>query len=87
MADVRRNEETVRFRLDQRLLHPVRRGAPDRESPVAVVVREHHQEGFLLSYEEGGRPVAEALARLRQRETEGAEPLQDPGSRSGAHRP
>src|SRR6266511_4332994 len=67
MADVRRNEETVRFRLDQRLLHPVRRGAPDRESPVAVVVREHHQEGLLLSYEEGGRPVAEALARLAQR--------------------
>src|SRR5437588_4993595 len=41
VADVRRDEEPLRVGLDEHALHPVGSGAPDREAPVAVVVREH----------------------------------------------
>ena len=42
-----------------------------------MVVRQHHQERPLPSNEEGGRAVAEALARLRQRQTDSADALEN----------
>src|SRR6202008_1487120 len=61
------------------------RGTPDREAPVAVVVGQHHHEGALLPHEEGRRTVAQAFARLGQRETEPPDPLQDAFAICGAH--
>jgi hypothetical protein len=77
VPDVGRHEEPLGIALDQHLLHPLRSGAPHREAPVPVVVREHHQEGPFAPDEEGGRPVAEPLARLGQAEADRADPLQN----------
>src|SRR4051794_40158163 len=74
---VRRDEELVGVRLDQHLLHPLRRGAPDRETAVAVVVVHHHQERTLLADEEGRRAVARPLAGLRQTQADVAKPVED----------
>ena len=44
-----------------------------RNAPVTVVICQHHQERALLPHEEGRRPVAEPLARLRKGEADLAE--------------
>src|SRR6266699_2722426 len=77
MPDVRRNEELLGIGARQQLLNTLRCRAPDRKPPVAVVVRQDHQKRPLPSNEEGGRTVAEPLARLGQRETDSADPLED----------
>ena len=64
---------------------PVRRRAPDREAPVAVVIRQHHHERALLPDEEGRRAVREPLARLGQRERDLAQPREDPLSLARVH--
>ena len=74
MAGVRGHEELLRIGVGEELLNALGRGTPDREAPVAVVVRQHHQEGALAADEERGRAVAEALAGLGQREAKGADP-------------
>jgi hypothetical protein len=64
MTDVRRHEESFRIRLDEHRLHAVGRRAPDRESAVAVMVRQDHDEGPLVADEERRGAVAEPLAAL-----------------------
>src|SRR5207248_8826122 len=76
VPDVRRPEEAVGVRGDEKLLVPGRRRAPDREAPVAVMVVEQHEEAFLVTHEEARRPVAQPLARLRKPETDPPEPLE-----------
>ena len=78
VADVRRDEEPLRVEVDERRLDARRGRAPDREAPVAVVVRQHHQERALAADEERRRAVAESLARLGKRETDFADPRQYP---------
>jgi hypothetical protein len=41
-----------------------------------VMVVEQHEEALLVAHEERRRPVTQPLAHLRQREADGAEPLQ-----------
>src|SRR5207253_6271320 len=77
VADVRRYEEPLAVGLDQHRLHSLGSGAPDREPPVPVVVRQDHDERALAADEEGGRAVARALARLRQFEAQPAKAGQD----------
>jgi hypothetical protein len=83
VPDVGRHEELLGIRLRQQLLHAVRRRAPDREAPVPVVVRQHHQEGPLLPDEERRRAVAEPLARLRQRQADSADAFENFVSHQG----
>ena len=77
MPHVRWHEELLRIGIRQELLNAVRRRAPDREAPVAVMVREHHQEGSLATNEKGGRAVAQALAGLGKRKADLADALKD----------
>ena len=55
----------------------------NRPSPWWFV--EHHQERALAADEERGRAVARALARLRQREAELADPRQRPPALGCVH--
>src|SRR5262249_53514328 len=77
MPDVRGDEELVRIGIDEHPLHSLGRSAPDRKAPVAVMVVHDHQERLLLPDEERRRAMTEALARVRQGETDLAEPRQD----------
>ena len=90
MADIRRHEEPFRIGLDEHRLHARRRGAPDGEAAVAVVVGQHHQEGAFLADEERRRAVAQTLAGLGQREADLTDPVQCPlplhGIDHSAHR-
>src|SRR3954451_4992882 len=70
VADVRRHEVVLGRGVDERMLHALGRGAPQRQAPVVVVVVVVHDEAALVADEEGGRAVAGALARLRQREAQ-----------------
>ena len=64
MTDVRWHEELLGTAGREHLLH-VRRGcAPERETPVVVVVVQVHDERALVADEEGGRAVARALIRI-----------------------
>ena len=55
VADVRRRGSSARLAGDQRLLHPGRCRAPEREPAVAVVVVEVHHERLLAAHEPGRR--------------------------------
>src|SRR5215207_9438 len=70
MPDVRGAEVVPGVAVDERLLHPFGRRAPQRQPPVAVVVVEIHHEALLLADEERRLAVAEALARLGKREAQ-----------------
>ena len=54
MTHVRRHEEPLRIGLDEHRLHSRRRGAPEREPTVTVMVRQHHDERTLAANEERG---------------------------------
>jgi hypothetical protein len=59
------------------LLDAIWCGAPDRKSAVAVVIRQHHQKRTLPPDEEGRRAVAEPLVRLRQRQADRTDSLEN----------
>lgn len=65
MADIGRNEVFVGADLDQCLLFAIRRSAPDRKTPVAVMVVVKRDECALIPDEERGSSVAQTLACLR----------------------
>jgi len=63
-ADVRRHEVVLRLAVDQHRLRARRRGAPQREPAIAVMVVA--ERGHLpLAHEPRRRPVAELLFDLR----------------------
>ena len=66
LADVGRPEEPLRLLLDQLGLDAGRRGAPDGQPAVLVVVVEEHDERLLAPNEEGRRAVARPLGDLRE---------------------
>src|SRR4051794_29512279 len=70
VPDVRRDVEALRIGLDEHRLHPVRRSADERVSPVTVVVVPDGRERTLVADEERGRAVREPLARLGQAEAD-----------------
>jgi hypothetical protein len=76
MSDIRWHEELLRVGVRQERLNAVGRCAPDRESTVAVVVRQHHQKGSLATNEKGGRAMAQALAGLGEGETDLADSVE-----------
>ena len=61
-ADVGRAKESLRVRGDEGLLGALRRGAPERQAVVVVVVREG-RKGLLALDEPGRLAVGEALER------------------------
>src|SRR5204863_2588434 len=77
MPDVGWHEEALGVSRYERLLDALGSGAPDRETAVAVMVRQHHQERPFATDEERRRPVAEPLARLRQLEADCADPREN----------
>lgn len=69
MPDVRWDEESIRFGLHHVGLNTGRRGAPDRQPTVGVMIIEEHHEALLLPDEESRPAVAEPLRGLRQSQT------------------
>src|SRR5439155_1452627 len=80
VAHVWRDEESLGIGVDEELLVAGRRGTPDREAAVAVVVVDERHERALVADEPGGRAVAGALARLRQREADRPQALERGGA-------
>ena len=68
-TDVRRNEEVLRRRGDQRVLRAGRSVAPDRQPAVLmVIVDEHHEQPAARA--ERRRPPGLLLGRVREGETD-----------------
>ncbi len=61
MTHIRRPEEPFRLGLDEVGLDPVRRGAPDGQPAVAMMVGQKHDEAPLVADEERRPAVARAL--------------------------
>jgi predicted phosphodiesterase len=76
VADVRRAEVVLGLAVDERLLHPGRRGAPEREAAIAMVVVDVHHERLLAADEPGWLTVGRAFGDLGQREAEFAHAVQ-----------
>src|SRR5439155_17365373 len=74
VSHVRRDEEPLRVRLDERPLQPLGPSAPDREAAVAVAIRHHHDERPLAAHKEGRRAMTRSLARLRKSKAECPDP-------------
>jgi hypothetical protein len=72
LADVRRNEEPVRIRLDEQRLRVVPREEPERDAAIAVMVVREHGEHAPLADPVGGCAPGDLLDGLGKRETDAA---------------
>src|SRR3954452_11254294 len=75
MTHVRRPEVMLRRRAHERLLHPLRRRAPQRHVTGPVVVVHVHHERLLVADEERRPTVARPLVRLGEPQAQLADPV------------
>src|SRR4051795_3018759 len=76
VAHVGRAEVVLGLGAHERVLHPLRRGAPQRQPSVVVMVVVEHHERLYVAHEEGRLAVREALGDLGEGEADRADALE-----------